>query len=57
MYNILCSLLHHKHNDSVSLFLLNKCSLIAYGYATVTDPWARLYFILFHLTCVIVVLK
>lgn len=57
MYNLLCSLQHHKHDNPVSLFLLNKCSLIAYGYSTVTDPWARLYFILFHLTCVIVVLK
>ncbi|RXG59803.1 Two pore calcium channel protein 1 [Armadillidium vulgare] len=31
--------------------------LIAYGFAAVTNPAARLYFMIFHLTCVIVVLN
>ncbi|KAG7161737.1 Two pore calcium channel protein 1-like 2 [Homarus americanus] len=35
----------------------NDCLLIAYGYAAVTNPWARLYFLFFHLICVIIVLN
>lgn len=38
-------------------FFLNFCTLIAYGYAAVTDPWARLFFLVFHLVCVIIVLN
>lgn len=55
---------NNNFNDIIHAFIVlfeltvvNQWHVIAYGYATVTDPWARLYFILFHLTCVIVVLN
>ncbi|XP_045118036.1 two pore calcium channel protein 1-like isoform X1 [Portunus trituberculatus] len=55
---------NNNFNDVIHAFIVlfeltvvNQWHVIAYGYATVTDPWARLYFILFHLTCVIVVLN
>ncbi|CAL4111041.1 unnamed protein product, partial [Meganyctiphanes norvegica] len=32
-------------------------ALIAYGYASVTNPWARIYFISFHIICVIIVMN
>lgn len=39
------------------LTVVNQWHVIAYGYATVTVSWARLYFMLFHLICVIIVLN
>lgn len=55
---------NNNFNDIIHAFIVlfeltvvNQWHVIAYGYATVTDPWARLYFVLFHLTCVIVVLN
>ncbi|XP_066953785.1 two pore calcium channel protein 1-like isoform X3 [Macrobrachium rosenbergii] len=39
------------------LTVVNQWHVIAYGFASVTNSWARLYFVVFHLICVIVVLN
>ncbi|XP_053642304.2 two pore channel protein 1 isoform X1 [Cherax quadricarinatus] len=55
---------NNNFNDVIHAFIVmfeltvvNQWHVIAYGYAAVTDPWARLYFLLFHLICVIIVLN
>ncbi|KAK3863749.1 hypothetical protein Pcinc_030506 [Petrolisthes cinctipes] len=55
---------NNNFNDVIHTFIVlfeltvvNQWHVIAYGYADVTDPWARFYFMLFHLVCVIVVLN
>ncbi|XP_068246953.1 two pore calcium channel protein 1-like isoform X2 [Palaemon carinicauda] len=39
------------------LTVVNQWHVIAYGFASVTNSWARLYFVVFHQICVIVVLN
>lgn len=39
------------------LMVVNQWSIIASGYVLVTSKWSRIYFVLFHSTCVVVCLK
>lgn len=55
---------NNNFNDVVHAFIVlfeltvvNQWHVIAYGYAAVTNSWARLFFMLFHLICVIIVLN
>ncbi|XP_042874481.1 two pore calcium channel protein 1-like [Penaeus japonicus] len=55
---------NNNFNDVVHAFIVlfeltvvNQWHVIAYGYSAVTNPWARLFFMLFHLICVIIVLN
>ncbi|XP_045582031.1 two pore channel protein 1 [Procambarus clarkii] len=55
---------NNNFNDIIHAFIVlfeltvvNQWHVIAYGYAAVTDPWARLFFLVFHLVCVIIVLN
>ena len=41
----------------LELMVVNQWHVIAEGFAAVTTKWARLYFVAFHLCCVVIVLK
>ncbi|XP_076048440.1 uncharacterized protein LOC143029602 [Oratosquilla oratoria] len=55
---------NNNFNDIIHAFILlfeltvvNQWQVIAYGYSAVTTHWARLFFLSFHLVCVIIVLN